>query len=98
MPLTRPMKSCQLLKSPFLRSLTISRVVTGPMPLTLSSSASVALLTSTAAKAVISDMVAKKARNFLNMNKLPGWKKLAYAAHRASAAVSMCLTAWAEAG
>ncbi len=72
MPLVRLMKSVQSLKGAFWRSLMIFPDIAGPTPLMLSSSASVALLTSTAAaKATPAKAMAlnktKKVRNFLNM-------------------------------
>ena len=70
-PLTRTTRSFQSLKSPFLRSLTMSVEITGPMPLIASSSAWVALLASTAANAVAASSAASAATNFLNMEGLP---------------------------
>src|ERR1035437_5220909 len=75
MPLTRLMKSFQSLKFPFLRWSRILPDSAGPMPLMLSSSASVALFTSMPAKQTAAYNRARMSRNFLNMVQLPWVKK-----------------------
>ena len=67
MPLTREMKSGQSLKLLFLRSSTILPDKLGPMPLTLSNSAALALFTSTAALATVAHTKAKTHKIFFNI-------------------------------
>ena len=67
MPLTRETKSGQSLNAPFLRSSKILPDRLGPMPLTLSKSAAVALFTSTAALAKALHAKAKAHTIFFNM-------------------------------
>ena len=67
MPLTREMKSGQSLKLLFFRSSKILPDKLGPMPLTLSNSAAVALFTSTAALATAAHTKAMVHKNFFNM-------------------------------
>src|SRR5471030_1358262 len=73
MPFTRFSKSGQSLKSPFLRSSRMAFDLTGPMPLTASSAAASALLTSTCAKAkpMVTIRVATASKIFLNMSQSP---------------------------
>ena len=67
MPLTREIKSGQSLKLLFLRSSKIFPDRLGPMPLTLSKSAAVALFTSTAPLAAAAHTKAMVHKNFFNM-------------------------------
>src|SRR6185436_18190378 len=74
-PWTRLKRSFQSLKSPFLRSATMFAEIVGPMPLIASSSACVALLASTVAKAEVARSAASAATNRFSMRRAPkdGW-------------------------
>ena len=67
MPLTRCIRSGQSLKLPLLRSFNILPDSEGPMPLRSSSSAALALFTSTAAKQDRDSSKKAAVNNFLNM-------------------------------
>jgi hypothetical protein len=70
MPLTRTTMSFQSLNGAFLRSSSIFAEITGPMPLIDSSSACVALFTSTAANAAAASSDSSAARSFFSISLL----------------------------
>ena len=72
-PWTRLNRSFQSLKSPFLRSPTMFAEIVGPMPLIASSSAWLALLASTAAKAEVATQRCERSDESFQHGGSEGW-------------------------